>query len=98
MNLAEALVGDVLVVEHVGGDRAFRRRLMELGLVRGTPLSLLSQAPFGGPLKLCARGCTLSIRREEAGCITVRGDGRLRSIASAALVLPRVLEPRRAPN
>jgi len=71
MNLRDATIGDALTVEHVGGERSFRRRLMELGLVPGTRLEILGAAPFGGPLELLARGCNLSIRREEAAHVSV---------------------------
>ena len=54
------------VVETIGGERAFRRRLMELGLVPGTPVVLRQVAPLGDPLELEVRGCRLSIRRREA--------------------------------
>jgi ferrous iron transport protein A len=71
MNLRDATIGDALTVEHVGGERSFRRRLMELGLVPGTRLEVLGAAPFGGPMELLARGCSLSIRCEEAAHVNV---------------------------
>lgn len=74
MNLGEAPIGSQLTVARVGGERSFRRRLMELGLVPGTRVSVLGAAPLGGPLELLARGCSLSIRREEAREVVVRAD------------------------
>ena len=57
----------------VGGTRSFRRRLMELGLLPGTTVTVLNVAPFGDPLEIEARGCRLSIRRHEAATLAVRG-------------------------
>ncbi|MBI5507033.1 MAG: ferrous iron transport protein A [Deltaproteobacteria bacterium] len=55
----------------VGGSPAFRRRLMELGLVPGTPIEVSRIAPLGDPIQLVVRGCRLSIRRKEAAELTV---------------------------
>ena len=71
MQLADVALGQVVTVEHVGGERAFRRRLMELGLVPGTPVKLVGVAPLGDPLELLVRGCSLSIRRAEARRVAV---------------------------
>lgn len=59
------------VISEVGGDRAFRRRLMELGLVPGTRIVLHKVAPLGDPLELEVRGCRLSIRRREAAAVAL---------------------------
>jgi ferrous iron transport protein A len=62
-------------IRHVGGDRAFRRRLMELGLVPGTVVTVVGVAPLGDPLDLSVRGGRLSIRRQEAQALTVEREG-----------------------
>jgi ferrous iron transport protein A len=72
VTLAHARPGERLIVEKIGGERAFRRRLMELGFVPGTPVELVGVAPFGDPIELLMRGCNLSIRRGEALWIAVR--------------------------
>ena len=75
MTLDDAAIGAPVTVENVGGERSFRRRMMELGLLPGTPVVLLRIAPLGDPLELSVRGCRLSIRRSEAQCIVVRTVG-----------------------
>ena len=70
-NLAALGVGDVATIEHVGGERAFRRRLMELGLVPGTRVELVAVAPLGDPLEFLVRGASLSIRRADAAEVRV---------------------------
>lgn len=66
MSLADATPGTTAVLHRLGGSRAFRRRLMELGLLPGTTLQVVGRAPFGGPVELLVRGCCLSIRSEDA--------------------------------
>lgn len=71
MTLDEAQVGEAVTVEQVGGERGFRRRIMELGLIPGTRARVLRVAPLGDPIELESRGCNLSIRHAEARCIQV---------------------------
>jgi Fe2+ transport system protein FeoA len=66
LTLEQVIPGASVVVEKVGGARAFRRRLMELGIIPGTRVKVLRIAPFGDPMELTARGCNLSIRTAEA--------------------------------
>ncbi len=72
VNLAETPLRSRVSIEQVGGERAFRRRLMELGLVPGTSVEVTRVAPLGDPLELLVRGCSLSIRRAEASEVTVK--------------------------
>jgi Fe2+ transport system protein FeoA len=69
--LADLSLRGVAVIEHVGGEGSFRRRLMELGLVPGTRVELVGVAPLGDPLELLVRGASLSIRRAEAESIRI---------------------------
>jgi Fe2+ transport system protein FeoA len=66
MTLSELPVGKRAVVRAVHGERGFRRRLLELGLVPGTELCVQRVAPLGDPLAIVLRGSTLSLRRAEA--------------------------------
>lgn len=71
MTLADLDFGKAARIESVGGPRAFRRRLLELGLVPGTLVEVVRKAPLGDPLELRARGSLLSIRRGEAEAVRV---------------------------
>ncbi|MBM3987703.1 MAG: ferrous iron transport protein A [Planctomycetes bacterium] len=55
----------------IGGERAFRCRLMELGLLPGTALRLVRKADIGGVLELEVRGCRLTVRLGEARSLAV---------------------------
>lgn len=50
----------------LGGERGFRCRLMELGLLPGTTLRLVRRVDVGGVLEVEVRGCRLTVRRGEA--------------------------------
>jgi len=77
MTLEQVAVGTSVVVESVGGARAFRRRLMELGIIPGTQVEVVRVAPLGDPLELSARGCNLSIRAAEAREVQVAAASAL---------------------
>ncbi len=63
--------GDRCVIRGIDGDPGIVRRLMELGLVPGTPVELVRVAPLGDPCELVVRGTHLSLRRSEAGHVHV---------------------------
>ena len=71
MTLAEARLGELLTIEGIGGRGAFRRRLLEMGLLPGTPVTVKSVAPLGDPIELLVRGASLSIRKEEDATVNV---------------------------
>lgn len=74
MTLADLPLGASAIIERVGGERSSRRRLLELGLLPGTPVRVLQRAPLGDPLRLSVRQTHLSIRLGEAAQIAVSGD------------------------
>ena len=57
----------------VGGERAFRCRLMEMGLLPGTAVRLVRRVEAGGVLELEVRGSRLSVRCGEARHLLVQG-------------------------
>ena len=71
VTLADLSLGKPGRVRAVDGPRAFRRRLLEMGLVPGTEVTIVSVAPLGDPLQIQVRGGQWSIRRAEAAQIQV---------------------------
>jgi Fe2+ transport system protein FeoA len=69
--LADLVPGESGVIAGISGDPAIARRLMELGLVPGTPVEVVRLAPLGDPVELRIRQIHLSIRRSEANRIRV---------------------------
>lgn len=72
LSLAQMKRGVVATVLEVGGERPFRRRLMEMGLVPGTRVSVVNVAPLGDPIEIELRHGRMSIRRHEASLVSVR--------------------------
>jgi Fe2+ transport system protein FeoA len=64
--LADLGPGARCIVVQIDGEPQIVRRLMELGLVPGTPVEFIRRAPLGDPCELRVRGTHLSIRRSEA--------------------------------
>jgi Fe2+ transport system protein FeoA len=72
-SLAEIPLGRTAKVTSVAGPRAFRRRLLEMGLIPGTDVKVITIAPLGDPLQIEVRGGQWSIRRNEAAQIMIEG-------------------------
>lgn len=70
-SLAEIALGKTARIASVEGPRPFRRRLLEMGLVPGVDVRVVTRAPFGDPLQIEVRGGQWSIRRVEAAQIEV---------------------------
>jgi Fe2+ transport system protein FeoA len=74
-SLAEVSLGHEATVREVSGARAFRRRLLEMGLVPGVAVRVVTIAPLGDPLRIEVRGGQWSLRRSEAEQIAVDPNG-----------------------
>jgi Fe2+ transport system protein FeoA len=71
MQLSELKEGQSAVILRVGGKGAFRKRLLEMGLVKDTPVYVEKYAPLKDPMELLVKGYAISLRVEEAALITV---------------------------
>ncbi len=58
-------------VLRITGEGEFRRRLMELGLIKGTLITVKKLAPLGDPIEIEVKGSSLSLRRKEAAHIVI---------------------------
>lgn len=59
-------------VVRVDAEGALKRRLMDMGLTRGTMVTFRKVAPLGDPIEITVRGYELSIRKDEAAHIFVK--------------------------
>jgi ferrous iron transport protein A len=73
--LTSLSVGGSGTVSEIKVDPSSRARLMEMGLLVGTPVELVRFAPLGDPVEIKVRGYHLSLRRHEAEQILVRSAG-----------------------
>ena len=72
MTLGEAKVGSTVVVTKLDGDGAYKRRIMDMGITKGTELYIRKVAPLGDPVEITVRGYELSVRKEDAKCVQVQ--------------------------
>ncbi|MFZ7124753.1 MAG: FeoA family protein [Desulfobacterales bacterium] len=71
MDLSSIKEGQSAVIVRVGGGRALRQRILEMGLTKGTRLYVEKYAPLRDPVELIVKGYHVSLRVEEAAQITV---------------------------
>ena len=69
--LRDAKVGETVRVLRLHGEGAVKRRIMDMGITKGTELYLRKVAPLGDPLELTVRGYELSLRKADASMIEV---------------------------
>ncbi|MFO0713808.1 MAG: ferrous iron transport protein A [Sandaracinus sp.] len=72
---ADLRVGEIGTVDRIVGGGALRRRLLELGVLRGTRIRVVRIAPLGDPIELEVRGASLSIRHYDAHSIRLASAG-----------------------
>lgn len=67
--LKQANVGDTVRIVRLHGEGAVRRRIMDMGLTKGTQVYIRKVAPLGDPIEITVRGYELSIRKADAEMI-----------------------------
>lgn len=72
MNLNEAKVGSTVTVTKIIGDGAYKRRIMDMGMTKGTSLYIRKVAPLGDPVEITVRGYELTVRKNDAQCVEVK--------------------------
>ncbi|MDO4546599.1 MAG: FeoA family protein [Clostridia bacterium] len=71
MTLAQLPIGKSALITAVGGEGALRCRLLDMGLIPKTRVTIEKAAPMGDPIELMVRGYRLSLRLDDAKSITV---------------------------
>jgi len=71
MNLSELKQGQTATIARVDGNGPFRRRLLEMGFLRGTEVYVEKYAPLKDPIELILKGYHVSLRVDEAANIQV---------------------------
>lgn len=69
--LKNVLVGENVLVSKLTGDGALKRRIMDMGITKGTEIYVRKVAPLGDPIQVTVRGYELSIRKSEAELIEI---------------------------
>ena len=70
MTLGDAAVGST--VAKIDGDGAYKRRIMDMGITKGSEIFIRKVAPLGDPVEITVRGYELSVRKNDAQCVLVK--------------------------
>ena len=69
--LKETKCGETVTVIRLGGEGALKRRIVDMGITKGTSIFVRKVAPLGDPVEITVRGYELSIRKGDAENILV---------------------------
>lgn len=70
--LKDVKIGETAIVTKLNGMGSLRRRIMDMGITKGTSIYLRKVAPLGDPIEVTVRGYELSLRKEDAENIIVK--------------------------
>ena len=69
--LRDVKIGETAVVVKLHGEGAVKRRIMDMGITKRTPVYVRKVAPLGDPVEINVRGYELSLRKADAEMIEV---------------------------
>ena len=70
--LREAKIGETVKVVKLHGEGAIKRRIMDMGITKGTEVDVRKVAPLGDPVEVTVRGYELSLRKADAEMIEIQ--------------------------
>ena len=70
--LRDAEIGETVKVVKLHGEGAIKRRIMDMGITKGTDVYVRKVAPLGDPVEVTVRGYELSLRKADAEMIEVQ--------------------------
>ena len=70
--LREAKIGETVKVVKLHGEGAVKRRIMDMGITKGTEVYVRKVAPLGDPVEVTVRGYELSLRKADAEMIEIQ--------------------------
>lgn len=69
--LKETACGSTVIVTRLNGTGALKRRIMDMGITKGSQIYVRKVAPLGDPVEVTVRGYELSLRKQDADMIEV---------------------------
>lgn len=69
--LKDAKIGETVVVKKLHGEGAVKRRIMDMGITKGTSIYVRKAAPLGDPIEVNVRSYELSLRKADCEMIEV---------------------------
>lgn len=70
--LRDVKVGETAEVLKIHGSGALKRRIMDMGITKGTQIYVRKVAPLGDPVEITVRGYELSLRKEDADILEMK--------------------------
>ena len=70
--LRNIAVGETAKVKRLHGEGALKRRIMDMGITKGSELFIRKVAPLGDPVEITVRGYELTVRKADAQCVEVK--------------------------
>ena len=70
--LKDVKVGETVAVTKLTGEGPVKRRIMDMGITKGTTIFVRKVAPLGDPIEVTVRGYELSLRKADAEMISVQ--------------------------
>ena len=70
--LKDAKVGETVKATKLTGEGPVKRRIMDMGITKGSELYIRKVAPLGDPVEITVRGYELSVRKDDAQCVQVK--------------------------
>ena len=70
--LKEVKIGQSAIIKKLHGEGAVKRRIMDMGLTKGTEVYVRKVAPLGDPVEVTVRGYELSLRKADAEMIEIQ--------------------------
>ena len=74
VSIADMKVGQSGIVEALEGRGNIQHRLVDMGVVKGSRISVFKKAPLGDPVEVKIKGCAMALRMNEAAMISVAVD------------------------
>ena len=71
ITLKNAAIGSTVTVKKLNGEGAVKRRIMDMGITKGTEIYIRKVAPLGDPVEVTVRGYELSLRKADAEMIEI---------------------------
>lgn len=69
--LRSAKIGETVTVRKLNGEGAVKRRIMDMGITKGTEVYVRKVAPLGDPIEVTVRGYELSLRKQDAEIVEI---------------------------
>ena len=69
--LKDVEIGQTVTVTRLCGEGAVKRRIMDMGIIKGTEIYVRKVAPLGDPIEITIRGYELTLRKTEAELVTM---------------------------